>query len=155
MPALTITPADLAPFAEIEESKAEAMIEDALALAGQVAPCLTDDNLSPQKAAAAKAILRRAILRWNDQGSGAVMSQTALAFGQTIDTRQQSSRGLFWPSEITDLQDICKSDPDNTIWSYDMISAASPHAPTCAANLGANYCDCGVYLTGTVPLWNP
>lgn len=154
MPAVTIGPADLEPFATIEQTKAEAMIEDALAVAGQVAPCLFEDELDPKKAAAAKAVIRRAILRWNDAGTGAAQSLTALGFSQTLDTRQQPSRGLFWPSEVTELQDICKADTATSeAWSYDTISTGFQHAQSCAVNFGAQYCDCGVYLTGTTPLW--
>ncbi len=36
-----ISPSDLAPFAEIDDSKAQAMIDDALALATRIAPCIT------------------------------------------------------------------------------------------------------------------
>ena len=56
MPAVTITPADLAPFATIEEDKAEAMIADALALAALVAPCITSEDFTYD--AAAKAIIK-------------------------------------------------------------------------------------------------
>jgi hypothetical protein len=95
---------DLAPFALIEESKAEAMIEDAEAMALLAAPCIAAVGFA--HTAAVKAILRGAILRWNDAGSGALQAQTAGPFGQTLDTRQER-RGMFWPSEITALQSLC------------------------------------------------
>lgn len=95
---------DLAPFATIESAKAEAMIEDAEAMALLAAPCLADAGFT--YATAVKAILRGAVLRWNDSGSGALQAQTAGPFGQTIDTRQER-RGMFWPSEITALQNLC------------------------------------------------
>ena len=104
MAAVTLTPADLTAFATIDVVKAQAMIDDALALAALVAPCITSTDF--EYAAAAKAILRGAILRWNEAGSGAMQEQHAGPFGQSIDTRQQR-RGMFWPSEIESLQQLC------------------------------------------------
>lgn len=95
---------DLSPFAEIEAAKAEAMIEDAEAMALLAAPCIAADGFA--YGAAVKAILRGAVLRWNDSGSGALQAQTAGPFGQTLDTRQER-RGMFWPSEIVALQSLC------------------------------------------------
>lgn len=104
MAAVSLEPSDLTPFATIDSAKAQAMIDDALALAARVAPCILDDDF--EYAAAAKAILRGAVLRWNDSGSGALQSQTAGPFGQTLDTRQQR-KGMFWPTEIEQLQELC------------------------------------------------
>ena len=107
MTAVSITVADLTPFSpNIDEAKAQAMIDDALALAARVAPCINDDSFAYPEAA--KAILRGAILRWDEAGTGALQAQTAGPFGQTIDTRQQR-RGMFWPSEISDLIALCSS----------------------------------------------
>jgi len=107
MPAVTITPADLTPFSPgIDPAKAQAMIDDALALAGTVAPCILEDTFT--NPAAAKAVLRAAILRWNDAGNGAIVSETVGPFSQTIDT-SHTRRGLFWPSEIEQLQKLCGS----------------------------------------------
>lgn len=118
-----ITVDDLAPFATIDDDKAEAMVSDAVALALISAPCLSGDDLTDDQAAAAKAVLRSAVLRWNDTGTGAVTSQTAGPYGQTIDTRQPR-RTLFWPSEITALQRICQGTDDGSAFSVD--TAASP-----------------------------
>lgn len=104
MVAVTISPDDLTPFADIGVTKAQAMINDAMALAARVAPCILEDDFTYPEAALA--ILRGAILRWNDAGTGALQAETAGPFGQTLDTRQQR-RGMFWPSEITDLARLC------------------------------------------------
>lgn len=104
MAAVSLELSDLAPFAAIDATKAQAMIDDALALAARVAPCILTAEF--EYAAAAKAILRGAILRWNDSGSGALQAQTAGPFGQTLDTRQVR-KGMFWPSEIEQLQELC------------------------------------------------
>jgi hypothetical protein len=77
-----------------------------------------------------RAILRGAVLRWNEAGSGALSAQTAGPFGQTIDTRQER-RGMFWPSEIVALQNLCST---NQGGSYS-VSLAGPDA-TLPADLG-------------------
>ena len=112
MAALTLTPEDLEPFATITRAKAEAMIVDALARAIDVAPCLSDPNLADAKRDAAKAILRGAVLRWNDTGSGALQTQAAGPFSVGLDTRQPGGGvGKLWPTEIRDLQRICRGQP--------------------------------------------
>ena len=104
MSAVNIVPGDLAPFAAIDAAKAQAMIDDAMALAARVAPCILNSDFAYPDAA--KAIIRGAILRWNEAGTGALQAQQAGPFGQTVDTRQQR-RGMFWPSEISDLAKLC------------------------------------------------
>ena len=109
MPGAWLTPTDLEPFAVIDEAKAWAMIDDAMALAARVAPCITDDGFVWRDAA--RAVLRGAVLRWNDAGSGAYSSQQQTAgpfsVSQGFDNRVQR-RSMFWPSEIVQLQDLCK-----------------------------------------------
>jgi hypothetical protein len=99
-----LTVDDLAPFATIDAAKAEAMIDDAEAMALLAAPCIAADGFA--YGTAVKAILRGAVLRWNDSGSGALQAQTSGPFSQTLDTRQER-RGMFWPSEIVALQSLC------------------------------------------------
>jgi len=114
-----IIPEDLDPFATVESGKADAMIADAEAMAVLAAPCITAVGFS--HADAVKAILRGAILRWNEAGSGALQSQTAGVFGQTLDTRQER-RGMFWPSEIVALQNLC-ADAQGGVYT---VSLAGP-----------------------------
>lgn len=105
MPAVTITIDDLIPFSpDINPVKAQAMIEDALARAALIAPCINDADFPHSDAA--KAILRGAILRWDDAGAGVVVQWGAGSFQESVDTRQQR-KSLFWPSEIVDLQGLC------------------------------------------------
>ena len=153
MASVTLTPADLAPFATIPEDQATAMIEDALAMAVLAAPCLSDGQLDPKYAAAAKAVIRGAILRWHEAGNGALTQrqQTAGPFSQneSYDTRSQR-RGMFWPSEIAQLQDICRQAGDvtpNAAFSFRLGGASSPHVPWCNLHFGATYCSCGADLT--------
>lgn len=152
MPAVSLTPADLAPFATIETAKAEALIEDAVARAARIAPCIRDAELSQDHAAAAKAILRGAILRRNEAGSGAATMQAAGPFSQQVDTRS-TSRVLLFPSEISELEGICRDhNGDSTSGAYTVDMAGGTfldqHADWCALNFGANYCDCGANIAG-------
>jgi hypothetical protein len=150
--AVTLVPADLEPFAAIDAVKAQAMIDDALALAAQVAPCILEDTFEQE--GAARAILRGAVLRWNEAGTGALQSQTAGPFGQQIDTRQQR-RGMFWPSEITQLQRLCAGDTGAEAFAVDTVPTGGiqQHADTCALRFGAQYCSCGAVLTQGLPLY--
>lgn len=146
-----IDPADLTPFATIAEPKAEAMIEDAEAMAKEVAPCITDTAFTKQ--AAVKAILRAAILRWNDAGSGAKVTQAALGYSQTIDT-STSRKGLFWPSEIEQLQKLCAPEGGGKAYNVDTLgTGVIVHADICSINFGATYCSCGAILTQNWPLY--
>jgi hypothetical protein len=139
-----IAPADLAPFAIIDSAKAAAMIIDAIAMATLAAPCLADTTkLTPVQLAATKAVLRAAILRWNDAGSGAVQTSTMGPFNMAVDTKQPR-RQMFWPSEITDLQKICRDDTTSDGGAFSIDTAAPPvqfHSVLCGFGGGA--CTCG------------
>lgn len=118
---------DLLPFAPgLDEAKATLMIEDALATAAMVAPCILEDTFSREPQA--KAIIRGAILRWIDSGSGAIVSQAAGPFSQTIDT-SRVRRGMYWPSEINDLQKLCRSSSGGRVFQIDTTPAVLPDDP--------------------------
>lgn len=150
MSGVSITAVDLQPFAEIPTAKATAMIADALAMAKLVAPCISEEDF--EHADAAKAVIRGAILRWHEAGQGGVASQTALGFGQSYDNRMPR-RAMFWPSEIDQLQKMCRDTNSSGAWSYDTIGTRIMHGETCSVVFGAAYCDCGAVLTGSGPLW--
>lgn len=147
-----IDPADLAAFGVPDDEKTTAMIADAIAQAVILAPCLAvaPDELDPAVAAAAKAILRGALVRWHEAGSGAKVTtqQTASIFSesQTIDTTQKR-RGAFWPSEITDLQRLCKTTKRRP-FTITMGEPAAPHLPWCDVMFGGLSCSCGVAIAG-------
>ncbi len=164
-----IDPEDLAPFADIPTDKAEAMIADVEGRAVLVAPCIIDLITEPDdetdadraarlaKLAAVKSVLRGAILRWHDAGSGAVTQTQVGPFGQMLDTRQPR-RTMFWPSEIEDLQAVCSGGGDEKAFSVDTVPTRGfGHAPYCNVMFpgGAdNGCSCGAVLTaGNGPLW--
>lgn len=143
-----ISSTDLSAFAIIDPVKAAAMIEDATAQAIITAPCLTG-TLTEVQALAVKGILRAAILRWNDAGSGAKVTQQTAAgpfsSSETFDTSNQR-RGVFWPSEITALQRICKSVPSP--YGVDMGGASAAHLAWCDVMFGGIVCTCGVDIAG-------
>jgi hypothetical protein len=129
------------------------MIEDAEGLALLAAPCLgtTPSTLTPVQLAAVKAVLRGAIMRWNDVGSGARQSITTGPFSESIDTTV-ARRGMYWPSEITSLQSICSDGESGKAFGVDTVSFAGVHADICSINFGAPYCSCGADIAG-YPLW--
>lgn len=147
---------DLEPFADIPSPKAVEMIADAEAMAVTVAPCLADSSdLSSNQVAAVKAVLRGAVLRWHEAGTGAFQSKTTGPFSVQYDTRQQR-RSMFWPSEIEQLQAICQavSGGGGAAFAVDTIATTTlNHSPICAINFGAPYCSCGAALTGDDPLY--
>jgi hypothetical protein len=136
-----------------------AMIADAEAMAVLTAPCLSallvvPDDETPEatatrtgQLAAIKAILRGAILRWDDAGTGAVTQETTGPFGRSIDTRQ-ARKAMFWPSELEQLQGICSGGDAAGAFSVDVLGADSAHLPWCSLNFGATYCSCGVDIAG-------
>lgn len=151
MPAVEITPADLAPFATIDPAKAAAMIEDALGMAAMLAPCILDADFAHP--AAAKALLRAALLRWHEAGSGSVQQLTAGPYGAGMDTRIPR-RGLFQPAEIDQLQSMCR-DSGSGAYAVDTANLDGwlNHAEICSLRLGAAYCSCGADLTNAANLW--
>lgn len=151
---VSIRPSDLAPFAIIDQDKAEAMIADALAMARLIAPCIDSEEFAHPDAA--KAIIRGAILRWHDAGSGGrtQVTDTVGPFAHSESYQQPARRALFWPSEIDQLKKLCADSSSSSAWGYDTVGCGSPqHAEVCSANFGANHCSCGAILTGAEPLW--
>lgn len=144
---------DLTPFASIDDEKADAMIADAEALALLVAPGLDrtgedDDPLTDPQLAAVKAILRAAILRWNEAGNGILSQRSAGPFSETIDTRQ-TRRGMFTPAEIEQLQSVVAGEDGSGIFSIDTVpTCANQHSDICSLYFGATYCSCGAVLAG-------
>lgn len=146
-----LTAADLAPFATIDAAKAAAMIEDALGMAEVHAPCIADPEFAHRRAA--KAILRGAILRWHEAGSGAAVSKNAGIYGQTVDTRQPR-KAMFFPSEIDALKRLCRSDDDTGgAFAIDTLPTQTvEHAEICSIYFGGD-CSCGAILTQGLALY--
>ena len=159
--ALFIASRDLEPFSTIPLAKATEMISDAEAMAVLAAPCLPSMLVGPEgetvdarasreaKLAAVKAILRAAVLRWNDAGSGGV-TQTSLTAGpfgsqQTIDPTRP--KGLFWPSEIEQLRGICTTAETGKAFAIDTAPQYGAHSRACSVYFGAA-CSCGYDIAG-------
>lgn len=130
------------------------MLAGANASAGRVAPCLVDTTTPPtaDQLAEAKLVLLGAVTRWSQAGAGGVttVQQGAGPFQQstTTDNRPRSGYKL-WPSEIAQLQDICKGQTKAGAFSIDTApSLDGQHAPWCALAFGATYCSCGVDIAG-------
>lgn len=115
-----ITPDDLAPFAAIPPAKAEAMIEDAEAKAQLLAPALAEGGLGVVQVAAVRAILRDAILRWNDRGSGA-LTQTSIGQVQVSNDTRYLTRNLFTQDEVAQLRAISSERPSGGAFSISTI----------------------------------
>jgi len=136
----------------------DVMVAGANAKASRVAPCLvvafeaaTPTDAQVDALSEAKLVLLGAVRRWADAGSGALSEMHAGPFGQTLDTRQRTGYNL-WPSEINDLQAICKglsATPSRAAFSLDTAGAyGTVHLESCSIAFGALYCDCGADLAG-------
>lgn len=122
-----IMPDDLAPFATIADAKAAAMIADAEAKALLAAPNLADPDLTGQQIDQVRAILRDAILRWNDRGSGA-LTQTAVGQVSVSTDTRYSSRNLFTDDEVNSLRAITATGDGGGggAFSVDLAQAQTP-----------------------------
>ncbi len=127
-------------------------VEGANARASRVAPCLASTDPAPtaDQLAEAKLVLVGAVIRWSQAGAGAYQSQSAGPFAVTVDTRQRGGFNL-WPTEIAQLQDICKSGQQETAFAVDTVAAAAWHSPICSVYFGGS-CSCGASIAGA-PLY--
>lgn len=102
-----LEPADLAPFADIDTAKADAMVTHVLALATapNVAPCLKTTT-DPDVLAAAKAVLVGVVLRWHESGNASYAAATAGPGGYPTDPTRER-RNMLWPSEEATLRSLC------------------------------------------------
>jgi hypothetical protein len=137
-------PADVA-----SNAMSDTWVDGANARASRVAPCLASTDPAPteDQLAEARLILIGSVTRWAQAGAGALQSQTLGPLGVTLDTRQRGGFNL-WPSEITQLQDICKNGSEGKAYSVDTVSCRVDHSPICALYFGGSYCSCGAVLAG-------
>ena len=121
-------------------------VDGANARASRVAPCLTDPAATADQIAEARLILIGAVIRWSQAGAGAVQSQAAGPFNMTVDTRQRGGFNL-WPSEITQLQDICKNGAKSSAFDFDTVACGAVHSVICSIYFGGS-CSCGASIAG-------
>lgn len=134
----TDLPTDIASNAMVDT-----WVDGANARASRVAPCLSSDDPAPteDQLAEARLVLIGAVIRWSLAGSGAFQSETIGPLGYTVDTRQRGGFNL-WPSEITQLQDICKNGTESKAFSVDTVPCGGYHSPICSLYFGGA-CSCG------------
>lgn len=97
-----ITADDVLLFApELGVDRASALVADVLAVAISRVPSLA--VLDADKLPAARAVLRRAVLRLHAEGSGAVVSTSRTAgvygFTESVDTRSRRRDGVLTDAE--------------------------------------------------------
>jgi hypothetical protein len=102
--------------------------------------------------AEAKLILIGAVKRWTESGSGAISTKTTMTGPymetETLDTKVRTGFNL-WPSEISQLQELCKTGGTSAAFTVDVApSLSGQHLLWCSLNFGADYCSCGVDIAG-------
>lgn len=152
-----ITVADITALRPNSDGRIAAFVTSANALAIMAAPGIASPEFIANEVAmeALRAILRSAVIRWDDMANGAtnISSHTyqagPLSETQTTDNRQRGGFYL-WPSEealIRGLLGPSGSGRAFTIATAPLYGAAN-HSPSCSVYFGASWCDCGAYLTG-------
>lgn len=159
---LTIDPAEVLAFnPDLDSEVVGILIRDGLAMARRVAPCIDDEGFP--YADAAVAIIRSAVLRWAESGSGGVASESNTAgpfsFSQTFDNRV-TRRSLFFPSELRELEALCATSRRGKAFAFDTLPAHTSkchggNAHACrylVGSLGTPCAQCGETLSDT---WGP
>jgi hypothetical protein len=98
---------------------------------GLSAPCIDDVDFAYPDAA--KAIIRTAILRWNDSGAAGrtQVSDSVGPFSHAESYQQPVRRALFSAPEIQQLQALCKSSQAGRAFEVD----STPPAPASASSM--------------------
>lgn len=172
VPEAPVTPQQIMVFDdEMEEGAAQEMIITVWARVLKVAPCLrvSQDEPSPLddpvNLQIVKDVVRGAVLRWADRGSGALKFQSSGDFSQTL----ADVGALLRPNEIRELEEMCgeftRQQRAATI-STATYNNEIVHAPWCSVNFAAGalnpqpgapvFCNCGSILNnGAGPIWGP
>lgn len=147
---LRIDPSDVLVFnPDLDEHVVEILIKDGLAMARRVAPCIDEEDFAYPDAAAA--IIRSAVLRWAESGSGALASESKtsgpFALQTSFDTRQ-TRRSLFFPSEIKELEALCATSRKGA-FAFDTLPQTAHRCKDCDYLVGSlsTPCDrCGLTM---------
>ena len=118
----------------VSDERGQILVEDVLARALGLVPEL-GDKLTDTQIAVAKAVIRKAVARWADSGSGGVTtkSQTAGPY-QTSETYEaRGDRPLFYDSEIDELRSLFRVDGEDPnkakAYSLGPVICATPANP--------------------------
>lgn len=118
----------------VSDERGQILVEDVLARAVGLVPAL-GDKLTDTQIAVAKAVIRKAVARWADSGSGGMTtkSQTAGPF-QTSETYEaRGDRPLFYDSEIDELRNLFRVEGEDIkkgkAYSLDPVICATPVSP--------------------------
>lgn len=124
-----LTPADLAPFADIAPALAAAMIDDAVALAWLHAPGLELIAQEEPRWAMAKAIVRGAVLRWHTAGDDGLTSHSVTDGPFSEQQSFAPRRGMYYPSEIAQLKQLVRGAEEGKAFTVSLTGTADAPAP--------------------------
>lgn len=150
-----LQPADVMPFTDVDTDRLAILIEDAEVFATMAAPPLADPlPLTDSQRAQVKTILRRAVIREADAGSGAKTQETAGPYSYTVDTRKSTDVSFLTEEEEDALRGVVGIVKSTQAFNTDVTSAGySLHLPWCDLMFGGLTCSCGVSLTGSYPIF--
>lgn len=107
--ATLLIPADIADITpDLDNDQRQAIIEEAVALAGHYAPCLRADAVAPEVAAVAKAVIKKAIsydLQAAEQGVLTRQHEQIGAYAVTNFAHRSGT--LYSPTQIELLRSLC------------------------------------------------
>lgn len=145
-----LTPEDFTAFT-IDAALLPVLIEDAEVYATLAAPPLANPaSLTDAQRAQVKTVLRRAVVREADSGTGAKIQETAGQYSYTVDSRTARSTSFLTEEEEALLQGIVGTTRGNTVFSLDVTPtlSTSEHLPWCDLMFGGTVCTCGVAIAG-------
>lgn len=151
-----LQPEDVSPFTDVDADRLVILIEDAEVFATMAAPPLADpEPLTTTQRAQVKTILRRAVIREADAGSGAKTQETAGPYSYTVDTRKADNVSFLTDEEEDALRGVVGIVKSTQAFSADLTTTSgySDHLPWCDLMFGGLSCSCGVSLTGYFPLY--
>jgi hypothetical protein len=123
---LYLQPADVTPLVDIELARLAVLIEDAETFATMAAPPLADPlTLTEQQRAQVKTILRRAVVRESDSGTGAKVQESAGVYAYTVDTRTARSVSFLTEEEQDTLRGIVGLGRSTTAFTIDLAPTST------------------------------
>jgi hypothetical protein len=118
---LYLRPDDVTPLVDIELARLAVLIEDAETFATMAAPPLADPlTLTEQQRAQVKTILRRAVVRESDSGTGAKTQESAGVYSYTVDTRTARSVSFLTEEEQDALRGMVGLGRSTTAFTIDL-----------------------------------